>query len=81
MLTCLINNNNNLYKDVEITFKNYCFTNNDNAIKVALVLYIEIVMMGKDNKTRFDMKMFGIVDDIEVFKSYMTSLLHYFIFY
>jgi len=42
-------------------------------VKVALALYIETVMMGKDKKTQFDMKTLGIVDDFEVFANYDWS--------
>lgn len=59
-----------LCKDVETVFENKRFVNHENAVKVALVLYIEMVMMGKDKKTQFDLKTLGIVDDIKIFRCY-----------
>ena len=62
-----------LVKDVEVAFEKIRFTNDQDAVKVALALYIETVMMGKDKKTQFDMKTLGIVDDFEVFANYDWS--------
>ncbi|XP_038875100.1 uncharacterized protein LOC120067628 [Benincasa hispida] len=57
-------------KDVENAFKKLTFTNDEDVVKVALALFIEIVMIEKDKKTLFDVKTFGIVDDPEVFRHY-----------
>ncbi|KAA0063206.1 MuDRA-like transposase [Cucumis melo var. makuwa] len=50
LITCL---------EIEKIFKNFEFTNDDDAVKVALVVFIETVMVGKDKKTQFDMDIFG----------------------
>ncbi|WP_217833200.1 DUF1985 domain-containing protein, partial [Picosynechococcus sp. PCC 7002] len=62
-----------LVKDVEVAFEKTIFTNDQDAVKVGLALYIEIVMMGKDKKTQFNMKILGIVDNFEVFANYDWS--------
>ncbi|KAA0059250.1 Ulp1-like peptidase [Cucumis melo var. makuwa] len=49
LITCL---------EIEEIFKNFEFTNDDDAVKVALVVFIETVMVGKDKKTQFDMDIF-----------------------
>ncbi|XP_038904294.1 uncharacterized protein LOC120090648 [Benincasa hispida] len=54
-------------KDVETAFEKFNFTNDENPVKVALALFIKTMMIGKDKKTQFDVNIFGIVDDIEVF--------------
>lgn len=59
-----------LIKNVEAAFEKNQFTNDQDVVKVALPLYIETVMMGKDKKTQFDMKTLGIVDDPEVLANY-----------
>ncbi|KAL0544220.1 hypothetical protein IC582_019333 [Cucumis melo] len=67
IITCL---------EVEEVFKNFDFTNDDDAMQVALALFIEIVMVRKDKKTQFDMDIFGRVDD-EVFKIFDWSIFFY----
>ncbi|KAL0543596.1 hypothetical protein IC582_018696 [Cucumis melo] len=52
LITCL---------EIEEIFKNFEFTNDDDAVKVALAVFIEIVMVGKDKKTQFDMDILGRV--------------------
>ncbi|KAL4011383.1 hypothetical protein IC575_028441 [Cucumis melo] len=64
LITCL---------EIEEIFKNFEFTNDDNVVKVALAVFIETVMVGKDKKTRFDMDILGRVDDEEAFKSFNWS--------
>ncbi|KAL0534380.1 hypothetical protein IC582_028670 [Cucumis melo] len=61
LITCL---------KIEEIFKNFKFTNDDDAVKVALAVFIETVMVGKDKKTQFDMDILGRVDDEEAFKSF-----------
>ncbi|KAA0061902.1 Ulp1-like peptidase [Cucumis melo var. makuwa] len=61
LITCL---------EIEEIFKNFEFTNDDDAVKVALAVFIETVMVGKDKKTQFDMDILGRVDDEEAFKSF-----------
>ena len=55
---------------MEETFKQFDFTNNEDAVKVALALFIETVMVRKYKKTLLDMDMFGRDDDQEVYKNY-----------
>ncbi|KAA0054420.1 MuDRA-like transposase [Cucumis melo var. makuwa] len=56
---------------------NFEFTNDDDAVKVALAVFIETVMLGKDKKTQFDMDILGRVDDEEAFKSFDWSTFFY----
>ncbi|TYJ99960.1 Ulp1-like peptidase [Cucumis melo var. makuwa] len=56
---------------------NFEFTNDDDAVKVALAVFIETVMVGKDKKTQFDMDILGRVDDEEAFKSFNWSTFFY----
>ncbi|KAA0062142.1 Ulp1-like peptidase [Cucumis melo var. makuwa] len=44
---------------------------------VALVVFIETVMVEKDKKTQFDMDILGRVDDEEVFKNFDWSTFFY----
>lgn len=39
-----------LVKDFKTAFKNYRFMNDEDVVKVALALFIEMVMMDKDKK-------------------------------
>lgn len=64
-------------KDVEDAFVKCNFTNDEDAVKVALALFIETYMIGKDKKTKFDAKTFGIVDDLEFFRRYDWSSVLY----
>ncbi|KAL4037836.1 hypothetical protein IC575_001436 [Cucumis melo] len=68
LITCL---------EIEEIFKNFEFTNDDDAVKVALVVFIETVMVGKDKKTQYDMDILGRVDDEEAFKSFDWSTFFY----
>ncbi|KAL4037211.1 hypothetical protein IC575_000799 [Cucumis melo] len=68
LITCL---------EIEEIFKNFEFTNDDNAVMVALAVFIETVMVGKDKKTQFDMDILGRVDDEEAFKSFDWSTFFY----
>ena len=68
VITCL---------EIEEIFKNFEFTNDDDAVKVALAVFIETVMVGKDKKTQFDMDILGRVDDEEAFKSFDWSTFFY----
>ena len=68
IITCL---------ELEEIFKNFEFTNDENAVKVALAIFIETVMVGKDKKTQFDMDILGKVDDEEVFKNFDWSTFFY----
>lgn len=56
--------------EVEDSFKWFNFANDKDIVKVALALFIGIVMVGKDKKTQFDVKTFVIVDHTEVFRNY-----------
>ena len=62
-----------MVKDVEVALEKIRFTNDQDVVKIAIALYIETVMIGKDKKTQFDMKTLGIVDDSEVFANYDWS--------
>ncbi|KAA0031916.1 Ulp1-like peptidase [Cucumis melo var. makuwa] len=68
LITCL---------EIEEIFKNFEFTNDDDAVKVALAVFIETVMVGKDKKTQFDMDILGRVHDEEAFKSFDWSTFFY----
>ncbi|KAA0052274.1 Ulp1-like peptidase [Cucumis melo var. makuwa] len=68
LITCL---------EIEEIFKNFEFTNDDDAVKVALTVFIETVMVGKDKKTQFDMDILERVDDGEAFKSFDWSTFLY----
>ncbi|KAA0063196.1 Ulp1-like peptidase [Cucumis melo var. makuwa] len=68
IITCL---------ELEEIFKNFEFTNDEGAVKVALALFIETVMVGKDKKTQFGMDILGKVDDEEVFKNFDWSTFFY----
>ncbi|KAA0060059.1 MuDRA-like transposase [Cucumis melo var. makuwa] len=68
IITCL---------EIEEIFKNLEFTNDHDAVKVALAVFIETVMVGKDKKTQFDMDILERVDDEEVFKSFDWSTFFY----
>ncbi|KAL0534119.1 hypothetical protein IC582_028400 [Cucumis melo] len=68
LITCL---------EIEEIFKNFEFTNDDDALKVAFAVFIETVMVGKDKKTQFDMDILGRVDDEEAFKSFDWSTFFY----
>ncbi|KAA0053152.1 Ulp1-like peptidase [Cucumis melo var. makuwa] len=63
--------------ELEEIFKNFEFTNDEDAMKVALALFIETVMVGKDKNTQFDMDILGKVDDEEVFKNFDWSTFFY----
>ena len=56
-------------QEVEKVLKFFDFTNDDDAVKVILALFIGTVMVGKDKKTQFDMNVLGRVDNEEVFKN------------
>ncbi|KAA0037752.1 MuDRA-like transposase [Cucumis melo var. makuwa] len=68
LITCL---------EIEEIFKNFEFTNDDDAVKVALAVFIETVMVRKDKKTQLDMDILGRVDDEEAFKSFDWSTFFY----
>ncbi|TYJ97345.1 Ulp1-like peptidase [Cucumis melo var. makuwa] len=68
IITCL---------EVEEIFKNFEFMNDHDAMKVALAVFIETVMVEKDKKTQFDMDILGRVDDEEVFKNFDWSTSFY----
>ncbi|KAA0067111.1 Ulp1-like peptidase [Cucumis melo var. makuwa] len=68
IITCL---------EVEEIFKNFEFTNDHDAVKVALAIFIETMMVGKDKKTQFDMDILGRVDDDKVFKNFDWSTFFY----
>ena len=60
-------------KGLETAFGSHRFTNDEDVVKVALALFIKMVMMGKDKKTQFDVNTLEIVDDPEVFLHYDWS--------
>ncbi|XP_038874932.1 uncharacterized protein LOC120067442 [Benincasa hispida] len=64
-------------KDVKTAFKKFNFNNDEDAVKVVLALFIETVMIGKDKKTQFNVNVFGIVNDLEVFVHYKWPSLFY----
>ncbi|KAL0556629.1 hypothetical protein IC582_005143 [Cucumis melo] len=68
IITCL---------EEEEIFKNFEFTNDHDVVKVALAVFIETVMVGKDKKAQFDMDILGRVDAEEVFKSFDWSTFFY----
>ncbi|KAA0062126.1 Ulp1-like peptidase [Cucumis melo var. makuwa] len=68
IITCL---------EVEEIFKIFEFTNDHDAMKVGLTVFIETVMVRKDKKTQFDMDIFGRADDDEVFKNFNWSTFFY----
>ncbi|KAL0536895.1 hypothetical protein IC582_025858 [Cucumis melo] len=68
IITCL---------EVEEIFKNFEFTNDHDAVKVALAVFIKTVMVAKDKKTQFNMDILGRVDDEEVFKNFDWSTFFY----
>ncbi|KAL0552235.1 hypothetical protein IC582_011341 [Cucumis melo] len=68
LITCL---------EIEEIFKNFEFTNDDDVVKVALAVFIETVMVGKDKKIQFDMDILRRVDDEEAFKSFGWSTFFY----
>ncbi|KAL0546364.1 hypothetical protein IC582_016272 [Cucumis melo] len=68
IITCL---------EVEEVFKNFDFMNDDDTVKVALALFIDTVMVGKDKKTQFDTYILEKVDDKEVFKNFDWSIFFY----
>ncbi|KAL0544869.1 hypothetical protein IC582_019999 [Cucumis melo] len=68
LITCL---------EIEEIFKNFEFTNDEDTVKVALAVFIETVMVGKDKKTQLDMDILGRVDDEEAFKSFDWSTFFY----
>ncbi|KAA0033840.1 Ulp1-like peptidase [Cucumis melo var. makuwa] len=51
--------------------------NDHDAVKVALAIFIETVMVEKVKKTKFDMDILGRVDDEEVFKNFDWSTFFY----
>ncbi|TYK01037.1 Ulp1-like peptidase [Cucumis melo var. makuwa] len=65
------------FLEVDKVFKHFGFTNDEDAVKVALALFIEIVMVGKCKKTQFDIDVLGGVDDEEVFKNFDCSTIFY----
>ncbi|TYK06662.1 Ulp1-like peptidase [Cucumis melo var. makuwa] len=60
--------------EIEEIFKNFEFTNDDDAVKVALAVFIGTVMVGKDKKTQFDMDILGRVDDKKHLKASIGQL-------
>lgn len=46
------------------------FTTYDDVVKVAMTLFIEVVMVGKDKKTQFHANTLGLGDDQEIFRNY-----------
>ncbi|KAA0052194.1 Ulp1-like peptidase [Cucumis melo var. makuwa] len=57
--------------------KNFESTNDHDVVKVALAVFIETVMVGKDKNTQFDMDILRRVDDEEVFKNFDWSTFFY----
>ncbi|KAA0059615.1 Ulp1-like peptidase [Cucumis melo var. makuwa] len=51
--------------ELEEIFKNFEFTNDEDAVKVTLARFKETVMVGKDKKTQFEMDILEKVDDEE----------------
>ncbi|KAA0053108.1 Ulp1-like peptidase [Cucumis melo var. makuwa] len=66
IITCL---------ELEEIFKNFEFTNDEDAVKVVLALFIETVMVGKDKKTQFDMDIMRKVDDMKKFSRTLIGQL------
>ncbi|KAA0056384.1 Ulp1-like peptidase [Cucumis melo var. makuwa] len=65
------------FLELEEIFKNFEFTSDEDVVKIAVALFTEIVMVGKDKKTQFDMDILGKVDDEEVFKNFDRSTFFY----
>ncbi|KAA0038286.1 Ulp1-like peptidase [Cucumis melo var. makuwa] len=68
IITCL---------EVKEIFKNFEFTNDHDAVKFALAVFIATMIVEKDKKTQFDMDILGRVDDDEVFKNFDWSTFFY----
>ncbi|KAA0043623.1 Ulp1-like peptidase [Cucumis melo var. makuwa] len=66
-----------MFLEVENFFKNFEFTNDHDAVKVALVVFIETMMVRKDKKTQFDMNTLERVDNEKVFKNFDWSTFFY----
>lgn len=57
-------------KEFEQKYENLVFKNDEDAVKISLVYYIELAMMGKDKvKTLVDRSLYGVVDDLQYFNS------------
>ncbi|TYK19837.1 Ulp1-like peptidase [Cucumis melo var. makuwa] len=63
--------------EVKEIFKNFEFTNDHDAVKFALAIFIATMMVEKGKKTQFDMDILGRVDDDEVFKNFDWSTFFY----
>ncbi|XP_038904329.1 uncharacterized protein LOC120090683 [Benincasa hispida] len=72
-----LNDKDSSCKDVENAFEKSTFINDEDAVKVALTLFIKMVMIGKDKKIQFDVKTFGVVNDPEVFRHYDWSAIFF----
>ncbi|KAL0549235.1 hypothetical protein IC582_013716 [Cucumis melo] len=63
------------YLEVEEVLKNFDFTNDEDAVKVALALFIENMMVGKDKKMQFDMDVLGRIDLSTFFYTHLLNSL------
>lgn len=52
---------------------NFKFDNHEDVVKLALAVYIKMGRMGKDKKTQFNVDIFRIIDDPNVFTHYNWS--------
>ena len=58
--------------DAEL-YKNYLnipFESNEDAAKISLFYFIELVMMGKERRWHMDLTMLGLIDNLENFFNY-----------
>lgn len=59
--------------ELEKIFLEHTFENDEDAVKIAIVYFIELAMMGKERKQKMDTSLLGIVDRWEVFCNYDWS--------
>ncbi|KAA0032335.1 Ulp1-like peptidase [Cucumis melo var. makuwa] len=69
LITCL---------EIEEIFKNFEFTNDDDAVKVALAVFIETVMVGKDKKTYLKTSLQGKKEAYELKKTRSSKAVSYY---
>ncbi|KAA0044934.1 Ulp1-like peptidase [Cucumis melo var. makuwa] len=69
LITCL---------EIEEIFKNFEFTNDDDAVKVALAVFIETVMVGKDKKTYLKTSLQGKKEAYELKKTTSCKAVSYY---
>lgn len=53
--------------ELDNLFPSIKFENDEDAVKVALFYFIELVMMGRERTRLIDISLLGIIDDWELF--------------